>query len=160
MSESQTVPTSDVEVKPAKIDRMAYRDIATFEDAINLANESGMKLETASNLLGDGFGLLKEKDALIDRAFLILDWTFTKGDYEDEFVTVRVVTDDNRKLIFNDGSTGIRDQLRVIEPGTSLLVQRGLRKSVYITQVPNKQGELVDTPASTYYLSTDASTEA
>src|SRR5215469_10341469 len=59
---------------------------------------------------GTGYSVLNNKDRLIDVPFIILDYRFNLGD-QGTFVSMNVMTKGNEKLIVNDGSTGIRDQL-------------------------------------------------
>jgi hypothetical protein len=106
---------------------------------------------------GTGFEVL-DKDAkgqLVGVPFIILDWVINnEGDF-GEFVSLRIVTQDNRKLIVNDGSTGIAKQIREIaEAGElrALYVKKGLRRSDY--EYTEKNG--AKKPATTFYLDTSA----
>lgn len=132
------------------------RSITSFEDAVDLAvAKIGAEAPIASEELGDGFALLesREKDLLIGRDMILLDWSFSAGDFDKEFVTVRLVTRDGGRYIINDGSTGICDQLREYSDRTGrysvLRVEKGLRKSEYKNEFSEH--------AVTYYLDTSAS---
>ena len=133
------------------------RSISSFDDALNLAQAKlgkGNVIPQASEELGDGFTLLEseEKNLLIKRDMIILDWVFADGDYGDEFVTMRLVTRDGGRYIVNDGSTGICAQLRDYSNRTGrysmLRVERGFRKSEYA----NEHSE----HAVTFYLDTSS----
>ena len=116
----------------------------------------------ASSELGDGFEVLDNKDRVVDVPFVLISWSFsTKGKF-GEFVSARLVTEGNGKYVINDGGTGIYAQLREFTDthggrDGGLFVRKGLRKSEYSVDLPDpKTGEIVPTPAVTYYLSTSA----
>lgn len=127
-----------------------------FDDAMALVNEKlgGEVIDSAD--LGDGFGVLdtKNKGQLIGVTFFILSAQFSQGD-NGEFVSCRIVTKDGRKLILNDGGTGIYEQLKTlwtVKPaayGQPVLVRKGLRESRY--------NHPEHGPSVTYYLDTSAS---
>lgn len=105
---------------------------------------------------GNGFAVLETKDKgqLVGVPFIILDWTLREGDNGD-YVSLEIVTQDNRKLIVNDGSTGILKQIRdIAETGDTraIYVKKGLRKSEYTYT----DGEGKQKPAVTFYLDTSA----
>lgn len=112
-------------------------------------------VKVASEEIGDGFKLLENKDQLCGVQFLIVNWDFHQGDH-GEFVSCKVITQDNLKYIVNDGSSGIRDQLMAytakqnIKAG--LFCKKGLRRSDYKYTDENGQ----EKPATTYYLDTSA----
>src|SRR5258708_28763015 len=92
--------TSDaVGVALSKVD---VRNIKSVEEAQALF---GAAVQEASETLGDGCELIKEKDQLIGKAFLILEARPISGDFGD-FYTVAAIMADNRKVRFSDGSTG------------------------------------------------------
>lgn len=132
--------------------------ILTFGDALALAGQKYGEdnVAVASEEIGDGFKLLENKDLLIGVGMILLTWNFSMGDH-GEFVSIRLVTQDNAKYIVNDGSTGIRDQLIAYSNKKAgkqggLFCAKGLRRSDYTFK--NEQG--TDTPATTYYLDTSA----
>lgn len=137
------------------------RGITDFNAAVALAQEVTGGVEQASDVLGDGFALLPTdgKGTLVGVPLLILAYNFSEGD-NGEFVTLRVITKDNRKLIVNDGSTGIRDQLKDYDSrsqGRSLYVANGFRRSDYqYDDVNQKTGEIKKKNATTFYLDTSA----
>lgn len=126
------------------------RGINSFEQAMALARETYGTVDDASTEIGSGFTVVnnKEKDRLLGVPFVILSMDFNEGDM-GPFVSFVAVTEDNRKVIVNDGSTGIYAQLDEYyvrtNKGGGLFVRGGLRKSVY----PNPNGEGMST---TYYL--------
>lgn len=139
--------------KPSVFTEDDYRNVQSFEDAAALLGDS---VDVAEQVLGDGFALLEDKDTLIGVPVILMEWSFNAGDFGD-FVSVRLVAKDGRKLIMNDGSTGIMAQLRSYTERTGryhgLAVRRGLRRSDYTFPDPTT-GK--DKPAKTYYLDTSA----
>jgi hypothetical protein len=139
-----------------------YRDaellsVQSFEDAYALAAQyyGEENLVRADETIGNGFRLLANKDTLIDVPLILLGWRFNPGNH-GEFVTMMVVTKDNRKFIVNDGSTGICQQLAAYTNATGrhggMLVANGFTRSDY--EYENEKGE--KEPAQTYYLNTSA----
>lgn len=126
------------------------RGISSFAEAQRLATEKFGTIDDASTEIGSGFTVVnnKEKDRLLGVAFVILSMDFNIGDMGG-FVSFVAVTEDNRKVIVNDGSSGIYAQLEEwnlrTNKGGGLFVKGGLRKSEY----PNPNGEGQST---TYYL--------
>lgn len=113
-----------------------------------------------STVLGNGFTLLRgdhDKARLIGVPFILVDWHFNAGD-AGEYVTAYVITKNEDKFILNDGSTGVCAQLRAYTDRTGqsggLGVRNGLRRSDYTIKVADRNGELRDTPATTFYLDT------
>jgi len=101
-----------------------------------------------TELLGDGADFIKDKDVLIGRPFLILDWHFIANEEKKEyFVNVLVMGPDGTKARFNDGGTGVYAQIQQIQEEcgkVGVQVKGGLRKSTYT----NEHGA-----GTTYYLS-------
>ena len=136
--------------------------IGTFADLSKLFAERGIEVDSAS-AFGTGFVVLKsgDKDKLVNTPFAIVEWRYASSDKFDsaEFVIVELVTYRDEKYIFTDGSTGIFQQLKLIEeqreaagsknPRRGLLVERGLTRSDYQTHNP-QTGELIN--GTTYYL--------
>lgn len=96
--------------------------------------------------------VVEDKGHLVGVPFVGLRWRFNKGD-AGEFVSIEIVTEDARRLIINDGSTGIYQQLKRLtdETGrtTGIACKKGLRRSDYLYQ--DEKG--VERPATTFYLS-------
>ena len=119
----------------------------------------GIELETAADVLGDGFESVDKKETLVGERMALLSWTFSESkEYGGEFVTVRAITLNNRRIRFTDGSTGIKDQLKRLteartEAGHKMpngaLLCGGLRVSEYDYQ--DDKGKV--TRAKTFYIS-------
>ena len=139
------------------------REIGSFADLAKLINETGVEhVDIADTVLSDGFELLSttEKDQLVNRPFAIVSWQFAEGD-QGEFVTLRCVTKDNRKVIINDGSTGIHEQVRKLHDAGVMpvvFVGKGLRRSDYVRKseagIPILDDKGKEQRATTYYLNT------
>jgi len=136
-----------------RIDDEDLAAIASMDDAIALLSGMGVAVREVGDLIGDGFSL-EDKSALVNVAFVIVSFSFAKGEYGEDFAVVRAVTADNRKIVFTDGSTGVREQVRRlgtkgINPNAAgVLVKRGLTVSEY--EYTDDKGKV--TPAKTYYL--------
>ena len=107
-----------------------------------------------------------DKDKLVGRAFLAVQWKFqTSKDYlGSQYVSVYVITQDSlngqTNFVLNDGSTGIFRQLRELtdarlkaghkNPQAGALVKGGLKLSEYDRTDDN--GEIIG-KGKTYYLS-------
>lgn len=110
----------------------------------------------SSTDLGSGWSVLPtaEKSRLVGVPIIVLDWTFNEGD-NGEFVSARVITKANERLVLNDGSTGVCAQLRELEmreETRAVYCKRGLRVSEY--DYTDKDGQ--KRPAKTFYLDTSA----
>jgi len=131
--------------------------IKSFGDALELVKnnvgESGVLV--ADEVLGNGFRLLENKDGLLGTPMLLVSWDFHTGDH-GEFCTVHLVTEENKKYVINDGSSGICAQLRSLTSSKNqyggMLVRNGLRRSDYEFEDDNGQKK----PAKTYYLDVSA----
>lgn len=147
-------------VKQQRFDDDVLAAITSWEDAAELLKESGIDGFISAEDLGAGFALLKDKRQLVGIPFLVVEWSFHPG-AAGQFVSARVVTKDNRKLIVNDGGSGIFDQLRRIsdklsamgKPFRGVVCKHGLRESEYT--YTDDAGD--EKPAKTYYLDTSAS---
>jgi hypothetical protein len=134
-----------------KFDPNDLRAMSSFEDAQRILSSylgaEDAPLVDASYEIGDGFTMLDNKDALLDVPFIAVQWRFAPGDYGQEFVIMRVLTQSGDKFVVVDGGTGICDQMRQYTQRTKrtvgMLVPRGLRKSEYT----NEFG-----PGTTHYL--------
>ena len=141
----ETESTSAELEAPSLYSEDEIKGLTSFGDAVALANEKGGI--TDGKDLGIGLEVV-EKEQLVGVEMILLEWRFNTGDF-GPFVSVTAMTKDNRKLVFNDGSTGIYAQLTEItdEAGKhgNIYLRKGLRKSNY----DNPQGEGKST---TYYL--------
>lgn len=143
------------------------RNLQSWEDVQALINaEFGGAIDAAGEL-GDGFALLDNKRSLEGIPLIFLTWDFrTSTKYQEEvngeiqpgvFVSARVVAQTPvglKKYIINDGSTGIRDQLKELTARTGrqggLTAKLGLRASDY--DYVDEKGK--KTEATTYYINT------
>ena len=136
----------------------ALANITDFTSAMQALEDSGRVVETVTDY-GNGFSVVENKARLVGVPFVILEWRFNESSMSDlPFVSATIVTQDNAKLILNDGGTGIRDQLLRIsdrrggDNNTGLLVPKGLTESNY-TFIDDSGKER---SATTYYLSESA----
>jgi hypothetical protein len=125
----------------SKLDRFTdstLRNVSSFEDAMALASEVYGDVKDITQELGNGFTLLsrEDKNRLVKKPFVVLHFGLTEGDF-GTFASVAVVTKDNKKFIFNDGSTGVRDQLvdlaQTHKRFGGFMVPNGLAESEYDT---------------------------
>ncbi len=139
--------------------------VQSFDDALRLAAQyyGEENLVSADETIGNGFRLLANKDTLIDVPFIALAWRFNPGEFQGEFCTLMVVTEDGRKFIVNDGGSGVCQQLATYTNATGrhggMLVKRGLSRSDYEyedTTVLDSEGNPTKRPAHTFYLNTSA----
>lgn len=157
--------TSQEIAKPDNAPRVFNDDVLSavksFDDVRSLFDAAGVGVESMEDY-GTGFKVT-DKSKLVNVSLMILEWRFNDGDFGDSgFVSVAAVTRNGDKVIFNDGSTGIYRQLRRVTdqrqarnhptPQAGLLVEGGLTRSDYETEVPGKDGKPVRTPATTFYL--------
>lgn len=90
----------------------------------------------AAEALGNGFTIASEKDKakLVNVPFVIVDWRVNENGRFGPFFTLFIITADNRKLILNDGGSGIGEQLaQLSDAGFDGLIQcrHGLTVSEY-----------------------------
>lgn len=143
MTEKTQAASGEV-VKPTRfLSADDYAGITSFDDALQLVQDKlGGEAVLASDL-GDGFSVVDNKNALIGVMFIVLEVGFHTGDIKKddgtygEFASLRIVTKDGRKLVINDGGTGIPEQIRALwkhKPetiGKPIMVPKGLRVSKY-----------------------------
>ena len=127
--------------------------IDSMEAAIKALASAGIESERISEY-GDGFVLIGKGDkvTLVKVPFVIWDATFrTDADTGREYLSMRIITADGRKLVVNDGSQGLYKQAIEIDAkrGTlaGLVVVDGLTGGEYTTVI---DGETVK--ASTFYF--------
>lgn len=145
-----------------------YSNIDSMDAAIALLESKGITVVEAADEIGDGFALIEDKNTLIGIPLLILSWNINAGDYSSTFVSVRAIArfgrSEDTKVVFNDGGTGIREQLDAYaskypdRPMGGIFVGHGLRKSEYgldKDNMPVKLGsEEAVGKAATFYLDT------
>lgn len=161
--------TQDVTVAVQRFDDEVLANVKTSEDMRELFERFGVEVVSVADYSA-GFELV-EKATLIGVPFVIIEANFHEGSYGDaEFVSVEAMTQDEKKVVFNDGSTGVMAQIRRImkdrvEKGVApehankgILVPGGLTLSEYYrnekTGATSNKAEGKDwVPARTYYLS-------
>lgn len=99
-----------------------------------------------------------DKDTLIGVPFMICDvrvsWS-TK--FDNPFVNILALTKENEKVVINDGSTGIMEQmlhmLNKSKRKAGIMCENGLRKSEYEVEVYDAfKDETKTIQAATYYI--------
>lgn len=145
-----------MEVTALDARRINLADVKTLDDAIALWQ--GQLVDAGA--LGDGFQLLRGRDGkmpLVGQTMLLADWRFIQDEQSGRvFVTVAAVLSDGRRFRFNDGGTGVCQQLLDFTQRTGqrggLFVPHGLHRSEYDTEDANGN------PISgiTYYLDTSS----
>lgn len=146
----------------------------SFEEALDFLNANGVELTPASEVLGDGFEGVEKSD-LVNVPFVIVKVTKTMSkEFNSPFLIIHAITVGNRKVRFNDGSTGILGQLEMFRErfgrtGVGMMV-KGLTVSKYTVMERDENGDYVrdgegnpvpllqngrEINATTYYLSTD-----
>lgn len=112
-----------------------------FEAALALAADIYGGVIDASTELGNGFTLVEKIDLTGER-MVLLHWQFNEGDH-GEFASIAAVTGSQKRIIFNDGSSGVYAQLREFtqehKRSGGMLAPRGLRANTYDT-CPEKKG--------------------
>jgi hypothetical protein len=100
-----------------------------------------------------------DKARLIDTPFVIARLRFndTKKSKKGYFVSVCAYLQDGTKIVFNDGSTGICEQLKTYtekhQRTTAIACPKGLRVSEYEWEDEDRDtGEVTMRPGKTYYI--------
>lgn len=99
-----------------------------------------------------------KKDALVEVPFMITDVRFYESkQYDSEAVAICCITEDGQKLVFNDGSTGVFQQVKHMvatsKRKAGILCSNGLRKSTYKVEIPDGfDGDTKEIEASTFYV--------
>ena len=106
---------------------VSINDVSTYAEAIAAFGDEILYVDTPE---------VVEKETLIDVPFFVMSWRHNTDKATGRpFVSVEAVTVENRKVVINDGSTGIMAQLCAIEERAGraggVMVPRGLRVSVY-----------------------------
>lgn len=130
-------------------------EISNAEDVKAALADHGVEIESWDDY-GTGFNVV-DKSRLVGVPFRILEWKENDGGDYGTFVSVLLVTGNNEKIVINDGSTGVAEQLHKVAerriakgralPFAGLDVPRGLRVSEYDKEIDGKI-----TKARTYYL--------
>jgi len=125
----------------------------SFSDV--LENFGGELVPATDVIDSDQYGRLlnrEEKHLLVGVPFIMVRWTFNKGDFGKDFVSCWILTQQNDRYILNDGGVGVCDQLRRLTEDSGrngmLACPKGLRVSEYDKTLDN--GQVI--PAKTYYI--------
>jgi len=133
-------------------------EMESFDDAMNAIAAAGLDVHVINTV-----ELVEDKDTLVGKPFLITAYRINPDGDFGEFVSVLAITKGNRRVVFNDGSSGIKTQLQELaQKGITsrILCNSGLRRSDF--RFDEKTGEIVkrsdpryaeSSPAKTYYLS-------
>ncbi len=143
----------------------ALLNAETYADFERLVREQHGDIETAAEVLGDGFSILRKDDKgrLAGIPVLVMSWTWNKGDYDTPFVSLRVIArfpgGAMGKYIVNDSGAGIAEQIAKYEiakerktgkrPSGGLFLQKGFTASTYDKEIDGKT-----ITATTYYIDT------
>jgi len=97
---------------------------------------------------------LTDKEVLVGVPFVIARVRFNPGEYGRDFVSVCAFLKDGKKIVFNDGGTGIPSQLKqfIDDNGgrdTGIFCEKGLRVSRYKWVDPSDN---LEKPAVTFYI--------
>lgn len=131
------------------LDEQAIDQVKSFAELAHLMAAAGMTAVGANDAFNGGFQLV-DKASMKDIPHIVMDWKFSQGRYNEDFVIVRGMTEDDRKVVYNDGSTGIRQQLKDYEKahGKRPIHSMGLRESTY--EYTDANG--ITGPATTWYI--------
>lgn len=141
----ETPPAAAVAVRYQPLDLALVQDLTTPDALERFFTEQTGELSFGDEI-ADGYEKLENKDILLARPFIVVDWTyFTSAEYGTEVLTVRVMTMQGEKYRLSDGSTGIMGQLEEVTrvraknghayPNAGLGVKNGLRKSSFWVSV-------------------------
>lgn len=149
--------STDARWSDAELRRLS-QEANPFQAAMDAVAEQYGDVQEITDHLGNGFTVLDDKSKLIGKELIILHIGVNKSafDPEDVFVSMACITREGGRYIVNDGSTGIRNQIKdlVAETGRwgGWRVPKGLRISQYTYE--NEKGQ--DVPAETFYIDTSA----
>ena len=140
-------------IAPASAATISVNDVHTYADALAFYGDGIVCIDTPEVIA---------KEDLLDVPFFIVTWRWNcDRETGRVFVSVEAITADDRKVVINDGSTGIMAQLRAIEDETGrpggVMVPHGLRVSRYGVDangapLPAGSTEKPDSIAQTFYL--------
>lgn len=155
--------SKEMELASTRYAAVELREINSFDDAMRIMAEYGVQVDDAATEVGDSFIKIDDKNKLVDTPCLFMSWDFVKGDF-GKFVTVRTVAQHNDgsvgKYVFVDGSVGVCKDLWEYSQSHGgktggLALRGGLTRSDYEVMLEDKAtGELVATPATTFYVNT------
>jgi hypothetical protein len=155
---STAEPVAEVEL--AKLNREELAELTSFDDAVRFLAQNGYAVESAGDLLGDGFEQVDKKD-LINRTFIIVDAqvSMSKEYIGADFSIVRLIDQGGKKMFFTDGSTGINEQIKMLIArrkggAAGVICVKGLNVSTYPIDGDGKPCSEEDKQGmgATYYL--------
>lgn len=161
-NEKQSAASTEIESQWKQFSTEELKSLQSFEDVEALFASREQEIVSASEELGDGFALIDNKSILEKRPVMFVSWSFSDGDFAEEFVSARVMCRlDNGtvgKFVINDGGSGIRKQLREYSDSHKgdqggLFAAKGLRVSEYDYTDPDT-GKV--SKAETWYIDTSA----
>jgi len=153
--------------KQFEMGKTEIETIVSFAESLGEALPHGLDQASITVIANPYEALNKDKDALLDRPFMIRAVKFlTDEQTGQEYLNMWVVRDDDRLFRVTDGSTGIYAQMdslvakRINEnhptPYNFFLVPNGLRKSEFGIDEDHNTVKLGDpsmvSKAATYYL--------
>lgn len=139
---------------PSDDDILSYQQNYTFEQLAEVSADASEVFVQPT---------IADKNDLVGKPLVIVGWKFNPGEFGGYFVSVLAIVKDRGYVVFNDGSTGVRDQLKSRSERTGQQVENiylanGLRRSDYWYDESSGETYTVkptdrDTiPAATYYL--------
>jgi len=149
VKEKEVVDTTTGEIVPvSSIKQINTMDAKEYQAW--LASE-GQVVEAFDG--GSEWTLVGDKADLINVPFVIAMIRWNDTAEGGTFVSVCCFKEDGTKIVFNDGSTGVYQQLQTYtlkhQRDTGIFCAKGLRKSDYIFTNKDTGKE---TPATTYYI--------
>lgn len=148
LKDDEMVNTVTGEIVPVtSIKAVDTMDAKEFQEWLASENTS---IETFDG--GGNWDLIGDKKDLLAVPFVIAMIRWTDND-DATFVSVCAFKEDGTKIVFNDGSTGVYQQLQTYtnkhHRDTGIACPKGLRKSDY-TYTDKETGK--ERPAATYYI--------
>lgn len=160
-------PVSNEVVIPNRFSDTELAEITSIADVNALFQQYGISAETIANY-GTGFAVV-DKATLVNKRLMILEWHFYDSDKgSGDMCTVHAFTAEGDKVIFNDGSSGVREQLRNVmnvrvkngvpeaNACRALIANNGLMARTYQRRDDNNELMFEDgkpVTATTYYIS-------
>lgn len=124
-----------------------FDSVSSFDEAVSVLEDLGVAIHNAEDLSDNDF-IVVDQATLVGVPFLVLSARMNQGKFGD-FLTFHAITKDGRKVIVNDGSTGLKRQALALGSAfVGSLHQRGLRISEY-TYEDDQGGQIA---AKTYYF--------
>lgn len=163
-------PDTNKELSRRLFEDIDLNSIDSYDNAVEFLSESGIEEIEDIDFYGTGFTILPDKEFLVGKPFIIVEWEFNQSrEYGTPFVSAFVVTRDRDddsgmpyKFIVNDGSSyGIYRQLADVTKSrmnkgkgmarAGLRCPRGLRKRNFKT-TQNINGQDKEIEATAYNL--------